>query len=64
MAKIGGSLYQDHTFARLPSLAFNGVTLRIQYLVVVGEGARGTSEKQPPLHTGASIDSRFTNAKV
>ena len=42
--------YQDHAFARLPSLAWvNGVTLKIQYLVVVGEGARGTSERAAPI---------------
>lgn len=42
--------FNEHAFARLPSLAWvNGITLRIQYLVVVGEGARGTAERAAPI---------------
>lgn len=42
--------FKDHAFARLPSLAWvNGITLRLQYLVVVGEGARGTAERAAPI---------------
>ena len=37
-------------FARLPSLFWKGgLALRYQYLVVVGEGARGTAERRAPI---------------
>ena len=37
-------------FTRLPSLSWTtGVTLRLQYLVVVGAGARGTVDRQAPI---------------
>jgi hypothetical protein len=37
-------------FARLPSLSWKGgLVLRFQYLVVVGEGARGTAERTAPI---------------
>jgi hypothetical protein len=42
---IAGNLY-----ARLPSLAWStGVVLKIQYLVAVGEGARGTADRLAPV---------------
>ena len=37
-------------FARLPAMFWlGGVSLRFQYLVVVGEGARGTAERTAPI---------------
>ena len=37
-------------FARLPSMFWkSGISLRLQYLVVVGEGARGTAERKAPI---------------
>jgi hypothetical protein len=42
---IAGNLY-----ARLPSLAWStGVLLKIQYLIAVGEGARGTADRLAPV---------------
>ena len=41
---------QGRKFARLPSLFWKGgLALRFQYLVVVGEGARGTAERSAPI---------------
>ncbi|MBM76200.1 MAG: hypothetical protein CMK59_12425 [Proteobacteria bacterium] len=45
VTNIGGDLY-----ARLPSLAWrSGVMIKIQYLIVVGAGARGTAERTAPI---------------
>ena len=44
------SVFRDRHFARLPSLTWKGgISLRLQYLVVVGEGARGTAERKAPI---------------
>ncbi|MEC7986995.1 MAG: hypothetical protein VX278_17635 [Myxococcota bacterium] len=41
---------QGLKFARLPSLTWvSGVSLKMQYLIVVGEGARGTSDRKAPV---------------
>jgi hypothetical protein len=45
LTDLGGTKH-----ARLPSLAWaSGTTLKVHYLVVVGEGARGIAEKSSPL---------------
>jgi len=42
--------FKDKKFARLPSMFWkSGIALRLQYLVVVGEGARGTAERKAPI---------------
>ncbi len=45
LTDLGGSKY-----ARLPSLVWvPGASLKLSYLIVVGEGARGTSEREAPV---------------